>query len=122
MKYLMTIKMNEKYRNVGGPPQALLDAMGPFVEQGFKSGKIVDTGGLKPSKDAVRLRVENGKLTVKDGPFTEAKEVIGGWAIAKVADRAEALKIATDFMELHRKHWPGWEGTSEIYEMEEYTP
>ncbi len=119
MKYLMMVKANEKYRGEG-PPPALLEAMGGFVQQSFQSGKLVDTGGLKPTSAATRFRIEKGKLAVTDGPFTEAKEVVGGWAIVKVNSREEALEIAREFMELHRKHWPGWEGASEMYEMEEY--
>lgn len=119
MKFLSFIKMDEKYRDQG-PPPALMDAMGKFVQESFQSGAVQDTGGLKPSSAATRMRVEKGKLTITDGPFTEAKEVVGGWAILKANTRAEALENAKQFMELHRKHWPGWEGTSEIYEMEEY--
>jgi hypothetical protein len=119
MKFLTMIKASEKYR-AEGPPPALLEAMGTFVQESFQSGKVVDTGGLKPSSDAIRLRVEKGKLTVTDGPFTEAKEVVGGWAIMKADSKAEVLENARQFMELHQKHWPGWEGTSEVYEMEEY--
>lgn len=119
MKYLMLLKASEKYR-ADGPPPALLEAMGKFVQESFRSGKVVDTGGLKPSSAATRLRVEKGKLTVTDGPFAEAKEVIGGWAIVKVNSKAEALENAREFLELHLQHWPGWEGTSEVFEMEEY--
>ena len=52
-----------------------------------------------------------------DGPFSESKEVIGGWAILKADTKAEAIRIATEFMELHRKHWPGFEGESELRPM-----
>ncbi len=119
MKFLTFIKMSEKYRDAA-PPEALMKAMDTFVQQGLQSGQVQDTGGLKPSSAATRFRVEKGKLTVTDGPFTEAKEVIGGWAILKVNSRDEALDVGKEFMELHRKHWPGWEGTSEMFEMEEY--
>ena len=119
MKFLMLVKANEKYRNEG-PPQALMEAMGEFVQAAFKSGQLVDTGGLKPSSAAARFSIANGKLTTTDGPFTEAKEVVGGWAIVKVSSRAEALEIGRKFMELHQQHWPGWQGASEAYEMEEY--
>ncbi len=119
MKFLMMLKASEKYRDEG-PPPALLEGMGKFVQDGFQSGKVVDTGGLKGSSAATRFRVEKGKLTVTDGPFTEAKEVVGGWAIVKVDSKAEALEIGRAFMELHQKNWPGWEGTSEVFEMEEY--
>jgi hypothetical protein len=119
MKFLTFIKSSETYRREP-PPAALMEAMGKFVQESFASGKVVDTGGLKPSSAATRLRIEKGKLTVTDGPFTEAKEVVGGWAILKADSREEALANAREFMELHRRHWPGWEGTSEVYEMEEY--
>ena len=77
----------------------------------------VDTGGLLPSKDGVRVRLANGKIVVTDGPFTESKEVIGGWAILETASRDEAVRIATEFMELHRKHWPEFDGESEVRPM-----
>jgi hypothetical protein len=54
---------------------------------------------------------------VTDGPFTESKEVIGGWAILQTDSKDEATRIATEFMELHRKHWPGFEGESEVRPM-----
>ncbi len=116
MKYLTFIRHSEKYRE-SPPPAALMEAMGRFVEQSFKDGSLVDTGGLLPSKDGFRLRLAKGRLTVTDGPFSEAKEVIGGYAILKANTRAEALRIATEFMELHRKHWPGFEGESEVRPM-----
>jgi hypothetical protein len=78
---------------------------------------IRGASGLLPSKDGARVRLANGKITVTDGPFSESKEVIGGWAILKAASKDEALRIATEFMELHRKHWPGFEGESEVRPM-----
>jgi hypothetical protein len=119
MKFLALVKSSEKYRTAG-PPQALMEAMGRYVQESFASGRVIDTGGLKPSSAAIRVRIEQGKLTVTDGPFTEAKEVIGGWAILKVSSRAEALENCKAFMDLHRQYWPEWEGMSEVFEMEEY--
>jgi hypothetical protein len=55
---------------------------------------------------------------VTDGPFSESKEVIGGWAILEADSKAEAIRIATEFMELHRKHWPGFDGESEVRQMD----
>ena len=63
------------------------------------------------------MRLAGGKITVTDGPFTESKEVIGGWAILEAETRAEVIRIATEFMDLHRKHWPGFEGESEVRPM-----
>jgi hypothetical protein len=116
MKYLTFIRHPESYRE-SGPPAPLMAAMGKFVEKSFKDGTLVDTGGLLPSKDGARVRLEKGKITVTDGPFTETKEVIGGWAILEVPSRDEAIRIATEFMELHRKHWPQFEGESEVRPM-----
>ena len=116
MKYLTFIRHPESYRQ-SPPPQALMEAMGKFVEKSFKDGTLVDTGGLLPSKDGVRVRLARGKITVTDGPFTESKEVIGGWAIIKAESRAEAIRVATEFMELHRKYWPEFEGESEVRPM-----
>jgi hypothetical protein len=116
MKYLTFIRHSESYRQ-SGPPAALMEAMGKFVEKSLKDGILVETGGLMPSKDGVRIRLANGKITVTDGPFTESKEVIGGWAILKTDSKAEAVRIATEFMELHRKYWPGFDGESEVRPM-----
>jgi hypothetical protein len=94
-----------------------MEAMGQFVQRSLKDGVLVDTGGLLPSKDGVRIRLAGGKITVTDGPFTEMKEVIGGWAILQADSKAAALRIATEFMELHRKYWPEFEGESELRPM-----
>jgi hypothetical protein len=116
MKYMTFVRHPESYRE-SGPPKALMEAMGKFVDRLVTEGKFIDGGGLLPSKDGVRMRLAKGKLTVIDGPFAEAKEVIGGYAILKTDSRAEALRIATEFMELHQKYWPEFEGESELRPM-----
>jgi hypothetical protein len=116
MKYLSFIRHSESYRKTP-PPPALMEAMGKFVERSLKDGTLVDTGGLLPSEEGARVRLANGKITVTDGPFAESKEVIGGWAILKVNSKADAIRIATEFMDLHRKYWPGFEGESEVRPM-----
>jgi hypothetical protein len=94
-----------------------MEAMGVFVAKSLKDGSVVETGGLLPSKDGFKVRLQAGTLTVTDGPFAETKELIGGWAILNAATKADALRIATEFMELHRKHWPEFEGESEVRPM-----
>jgi len=94
-----------------------MEAMGKFIQASRANGTLVDTGGLLPSKDGFRVRVSKGKLTLTDGPFTEAKEVIGGWAILEASSREEAVRIATEFMEIHHRHWPEFEGESEVRPM-----
>lgn len=116
MKYMTFVRHPESYRE-SGPPKALMEAMGKFVDRLISEGKFVDGGGLLPSKEGVRMRIAKGRLTVIDGPFAEAKEVIGGYAILKTESRAEALRIATEFMELHQKYWPEFEGESELRPM-----
>lgn len=113
MKYLSFIRHSEKYREMP-PPPALMEAMGELVERSMKEGTLVDTGGLLPSKDGMRVRLANGKITATDGPFTESKEVIGGWAFLKAESKADALRMATEFLGLHQKHWPGFEGECEV--------
>jgi hypothetical protein len=118
MKYLMLIKHAESTR--GEPiPQALMDAMGDFVAQSFKSGVLKDTAGLKPTAEGFRVRSSGNRLKVTDGPFTESKEVVGGYALVEVASREEALRLARDFMELHRVHWPTFEGECEVRPVED---
>lgn len=116
MKYFTFIRHSESHRQ-SGPPPALMEAMGKFIQKSLAEGILVDTGGLQHSKDGARVRLTQGKITVTDGPFTESKEVIGGYAILNVASKAEALRVATEFMELHRKHWPEFEGESEVRPM-----
>ncbi len=116
MKYMTFVRHSESYRE-SGPPQALMEAMGKFVERLAREGRFVDGGGLLPSKDGVRMRIAKGKLTVIDGPFTETKEVVGGYAILKTESREEALRIQAEFMELHQKYWPEFEGESELRPM-----
>lgn len=116
MKYLSFIKSSEKHRETP-PPPALMTAMAAFVERSKREGTLVDTGGLLPSQEGVRVRLSRGELTVLDGPFTESKEVIGGWAILSASTKAEATRVAMQFLELHREHWPEFEGECEVRPM-----
>ena len=118
MKYLMLIKHSERNRNEP-IPQALLDAMGEFVGESFKSGVLKDTAGLKPTAEGFRIRSSGNRLKVTDGPFTEAKEVVGGFALVEVASKEEATKVAREFMELHRVHWPDFECECEVRPLED---
>ena len=119
MRYMFIVKGPESLAASGPPPPALMEAIEKLAEEGMKSGKMVSFGGLKPTSTGARIRSANGKLTTTDGPFTEAKEVIGGFTILNVASREEALEEGRQFMELHRLHWPKWEGEIEVREMYE---
>ena len=78
---------------------------------------MIGSGGLAPTSQSVRVRLAGGKLTVIDGPFTETKEVVGGYAQFEYKSKAEAVEATKTFMELHQTHWPGWEGETEIRQM-----
>src|SRR5262249_29804901 len=101
MKYLMMLKHPQTLQREQVPP-ALLDAMGKAVTAGMKSGAILDTAGLLPTRDGFRVRLTNGAIVVTDGPFVETKEVVGGYALVEAQSRTEALDVARQFMELHR--------------------
>lgn len=117
MRYMMFIKHPGDYDPTAVPP-ALFGAMGEFVEEYAKKGVFIDGAGLQPLSRATRVRLSGGKLEVTDGPFSEAKEVVGGYAICECASHEEAVDLATKFMELHRIHWPGFEGESELRPLE----
>jgi hypothetical protein len=114
MKFMMLVKHAE---NSGPPPKELMDAIARLAEEAVKAGTMLGSGGLVPTAQSTRVRVSKGQLTVTDGPFTEAKEVVGGYAQFELKSMEEAIKEAVQFMELHRKHWPGWEGETEIRQM-----
>ncbi|MDQ6633180.1 MAG: YciI family protein [Gemmatimonadota bacterium] len=118
---MMLIKHTEDYRGKTIPP-ALIDAMGEFIGEYTKKGKFIDGAGLKSSHKGKRVQLRGGKLRVTDGPFTESKELVGGYAIIEAASDKEALDIATQFMELHRVHWPEFEGEGELRPFETGAP
>jgi hypothetical protein len=115
MKYMMIVKHAEKQPTL--PPKALMDAIAILMEEETKSGRILGTGGLAPTAQGARVRLSGGKVSVIDGPFTEAKEIIGGYAQFELSSKEEAVESAVQFMELHRKYWPEWEGETEVRQM-----
>ena len=118
MRYMMFIKHTEDYRNAD-VPASLYEEMGKFIEETAKSGKFVGGAGLQPTSAGSRVRLSKGKITIMDGPFTESKEIVGGYSIMDAKTREEALDLARRFMELHLKHWPTFEGDCEVRPFEE---
>jgi hypothetical protein len=114
MKFMMIVKHKE---GQGFPPKELMDALGKLSDEAAKAGTMLGSGGLKATDTGSSVRLSNGKITVVDGPFTEAKEIIGGYAQFELKSKEEAVASAVEFMELHRKHWPGWEGETEVRQM-----
>ncbi|HET9425540.1 MAG TPA: YciI family protein [Gemmatimonadaceae bacterium] len=113
MRYMMFIKHTENYRQED-VPKSLYAAMDEFIGEASKAGAFIDGAGLQPTKNGFRVRLAKGKITTTDGPFTEAKEVVGGYAIMECRTPEEAREYSRKFMELHREHWPGFEGESEV--------
>src|ERR1700722_14687578 len=107
MRFMMMVKTAERS---GPPPKELMDAMEKLAEEATNAGEMIETGGLGPTAAGSRVRLAGGKITVTDGPFTEAKEVFGGYAVFELKSKEEAIEWTRRFMELHHKHWPGWEG------------
>src|ERR1700723_3101208 len=114
MRFMMLVKHAE---NSGVPPKELMDAISSLGEEAVKAGTMLGSGGLAPTALSTRVRVSKGQLTVTDGPFTETKEVIGGYAQFELKSKEEAIESAVQFMELHKKNWPGWEGETEVRQM-----
>jgi hypothetical protein len=122
MRYMMIVTGSENFAASGPPPVALFEAIDRLGEEAAKKGTMVSFGGLQPTSSGARIRLTNGKLITIDGPFAESKEVIGGFSIINVASKEEAVEEGRKFMELHRVHWPDWQGELEIrlmYEQED---
>jgi hypothetical protein len=116
MRFLSMVKHTEGKSSP--PSQATMDAVTQFVQEVAKEGCVmVQSGGLYPTSDGARVRLAGGKVTVTDGPFTEAKEVVGGYAIFDVPSKAHMISVTERFMALHKMLMPGWEGECELRQM-----
>jgi hypothetical protein len=111
MRYMVFVKMAE---DVGEAPAALQEAMGREMEQAFADGMMIDAGGLGSVSQAPEIRLAGGEITTTDGPYAEAKEVVGGYSIIDVRSDDEAVASARRVLELHHEHWPSWEGSVEV--------
>lgn len=100
------------------PPQRMIDEIEELTEREMAAGRMIARGGLLPTAmGSARMDSRRGKLKVTDGPFAETKEALGGFAIFEFATREEALASLKSFIELHRQHWPEWEGVCEMRPM-----
>ncbi|HUB71457.1 MAG TPA: YciI family protein [Acidimicrobiales bacterium] len=98
MRFLGYTLANEADLPTEPPSPELFDKMGQFVEEATKAGVIVATGGIAPTSEGARISLKNGEYRVVDGPFTEAKELVGGWALMECRDLSEAVEWSKRFL------------------------
>ena len=111
MRYLVMVKYNERGTP---PPQALLDAIAKNRQEARQAVALVEVGGLFPSELGARIRLTRGGLTVTDGPFTETRELVGGYSVYEVKSKQEAIEWTYRFMLVIAEHWPVAECEAEI--------
>ena len=102
-RFMGFVRMEE---NIGTPPRALFEAMDEHIGERVANGVFLDGGGLYGTEDAVNFVVRNGEISRVDGPYAEAKEVVGGWSILQYDSLEEAVADQEKFAELHAKYWP----------------
>ena len=104
-RYLSMIRVDEQNPPAEGPSPELEKRMGALFEEVTKAGVMLDTAGLTPTSQGTRVTWSGGELSYTDGPFTETKEVVGGYAILQAKDMAEALEWTKRFLEIHPEDW-----------------
>lgn len=102
-RFMGFVRMEE---GLGTPPQSLFDAMDVHIGERVASGVFIDGGGLYGTEDAVNFVVRKGEVTRVDGPYAEAKEIVGGWSILQYDSLEDAVADQQKFAELHAEHWP----------------
>jgi hypothetical protein len=117
VRFMMLVKTDEK--QAGPPSPELLAGINKLVEDVKRSGgELLETGGLLPSANGAKIRAGRGRLTVTDGPFTEGKELVGGYAIFRFDSKKQALEEGKRFMQLHIDVLgPSYEGELEIRQL-----
>jgi hypothetical protein len=106
----------------GMPPKALFDAMDDYIAEQAGAGHFLDGGGLFGTEDAVNFVVRRGDVTRVDGPYAEAKEVVGGWALMHYDTVEEAIAGQQEFAELHAKYWPECEMVATLRQIPDEPP
>lgn len=118
MRFMMLVKADANYEAGRPPSPALMAAIGQLAQELGPTGALLEMGGLLPSAMGARINAANGQLVVTDGPFAEAKELIGGYAIMQATTKAEALELGRRFMQVHIDVLgPSYEGQLEIRQL-----
>ena len=103
MRFLSMIRITENTGQV--PSEKLMSDMGKLMEEATREGWLVSTEGLRPTAEGVRVRSRHGKISQTDGPFTETKEVIGGYAVLEAKSMEEAIGYTKRFLAVHGPEW-----------------
>lgn len=123
MRFMMMVKGSEKYEAGEPPPPELMAAIGKLEAEDRRRGIVLESGGLMPSSKGAKIRAGRGKLTVTDGPFSEAKELIGGYAIIQAGSKKEAIEHGKRFMQVHLDVMgPSYQGELEIRQLMDFGP
>jgi hypothetical protein len=123
VRFMMIVKADKNYEAGVPPSPELMAAIGQHTVEMMKSGVVLETGGLLPSSAGARVHVKGGRVTVTDGPFTETKELVGGYAILRAKSKEEAIEMGTAFMKIHADVLgPSYEGQLEIRQLAEFGP
>jgi hypothetical protein len=101
VRFMMLVKADKDYERGAPPTPSLMAAIGALGQEMFKSGNMLEMGGLAPTSAGALLNLENGAIRVTDGPFAESKEVIGGYAVMQAKSKAEAIELARRFLQVH---------------------
>ncbi|HVO90678.1 MAG TPA: YciI family protein [Casimicrobiaceae bacterium] len=118
MRFMMMVKAGRDYEAGVPPKPELIQAIEALSEKLRKAGALLETGGLLPSSKGARVRASGGRVSVTDGPFTETKELVGGYAIVEAASREEAIALGRQFMQIHAEVLgPSYDGECEIRQM-----
>ena len=118
-RFMGFVRMEE---GIGTPPQALFDAMDAHIGERAAKGVFLDGGGLFGTEDAVNCVVRQGEVSRVDGPYAEAKEVVGGWALLQYDSLEAAIAGQQEFAELHAKYWPECEMVATLRQISEAPP
>ncbi|MBW8713390.1 MAG: transcriptional regulator [Acidobacteria bacterium] len=103
MRFLSMIRINENSGQV--PSEQLMHDMGKLIDEMTRNGVLIRTAGLRPTAEGTRVRQRRGTQSVVDGPFTETKEVIGGFAILEAKSMHEAIELTKRFLRVHGDEW-----------------
>jgi hypothetical protein len=117
MKFLMAVHADAHTKSGLPPDPKLMAAIGELGAKMMKAGKMITTGGLGWNLPGIEVRANEGKLIITDGPYTETKELLAGFALFELASREEAIECAKEFMQVHIDILgPSFNGSMEIHE------